>query len=351
MKISSLHKKIKSIYKNQLENHSKNTINSHLKYKEEMFLKNLTKLVGDYGLTDLEAKRAPELNSLINKASAFVSELTKESESKPSIDTLSGVDYQKETKNSVQNYQEAVSSYSNNGGKGFYDVGINAIFQIEQYKDQFMQGIKQATEKGIDIQILEETAKTFENSRPFGSEYRGTVLLTMPSSKLSEFHDILREIEPELVDINSNRYAPTYNSYFITPYFRAHKQVSVEKAKEYLSGTEETASHRTSNALTILGISRSEIMTSGFPGSESGLEHTSYAMNRSFHHADLYSQPHSKKGGRHEHVNGLMPNLFVYSDDELEKLGVEESMILNISIPREIELHDLELNQTLDMTR
>lgn len=348
MKISSLHKKIKSIYKSQISNDQLAFKNRSVIHKENSLMDSINKLIEDHKLDFGE--KSEFLEKTISQLMIASNEINAIAESTPKTKTITHNEFEEKTLKEVDEYKKAVNAYSENGGKGFYDFGIQAVFSIEQYEELFKKALSQAESEGLDIIVLEEDSSLSESQIGL-TDYRGSISLLMPSSQLEKFKSIMESVDSILVENDScNRYAPKYHSVFIMPYFREHPQCTVDSVREYLEHTKDTdTSHRIENAFTLMGVFRSDVSTTGYPFIDSD-RHIVDSMKRAFTSIDIYSKERGK-GQSREHVNGLMPNLYVYGADELKSLGVSEGKTLDISIPREIELHDLELKKTKELTR
>ncbi|MGD1523983.1 hypothetical protein [Vibrio harveyi] len=345
MKISTLQKKIQSIYTQQLKYQEMS--NTSPVRKEDSLANALKKLIDDHS-SDAVGSSQVYLDSMA-KLSALSDDIFTSIEKLPRPDTLTHKEYKEKTGDSVQAYQDAVKAYTKNGGKGFYDIGIQAIFSFPSHQEKFLQAINTAIEEGIDIQVLESESKDLSGNY-IDRDYRGSINFMIPSSALERLKDILVEVDGSLVDSSLSRYSPNYHTTFVMPYFRDHPECNIATARDYLERTKEKdVSHRMENAFSVLGVFRSECYNSGFPYTEGGLNGINSAMDRAFHHVDIYSNARQKQG-RREHVNGLMPNLYVYGSDELDKLGIQQDMVLDISIPREMELVSIELDNSNEMS-
>lgn len=101
-----------------------------------------------------------------------------------SIDIADYGKYQKDVKSGFTSYQNAVQSFSDSGGKGFYDIAISIPNKSDDCEAKMKEAEKQFLENGLDIVLFDCRPLDLGNAKSMFT-------YLMPSSQALQFKQIL----------------------------------------------------------------------------------------------------------------------------------------------------------------
>lgn len=230
-------------------------------------------------------------------------------------------------------YLEGVKQFTESGGKYFYDIGSIVSFRDKETGKRFEQQIKKLQEKGMDIKIIKD--KHFEHKNVDRFTVSDIYSLVLPSSQYSAFEKFVVNSLPE-----DDGFTMSRQNFFIPPFVKGRE--SIPALEEYVSKMEKEIDYYN---FTPYGYSTVKINTTGgygnFVENRPDVSSLKKAVNLSLECVALYEN-------KHDHVNGMMPTLACYGNDDLKKLNIEDEEKSRKTIVKDIKLDDIEQQLKLE---
>ncbi|MFS1426071.1 hypothetical protein LMH73_002480 [Vibrio splendidus] len=324
MNKSVLTNKIRSIYSDfmSIQDRYINKVDEHSLY---LINESTEKLVSAMDGRDLSDELKVQIQTLIDSQRAIydAQKLKRDSNKVTRESVDSSLD------SAVSEYQRAVSVFTSNGGKDFYDV-VTSISNVRGNWDnnrshlhEVEDVINSLREKGHDIQ---EIYRSDDDLSVDGAE---RFAIMMPSSSYTAFQEALESANEHFVEtgFNERPLLVSFDTSFILPH-AVDTQVTIDTVREHLAESGE----RISTAASSLGYLRSSLPYQGFESKN--WDHLKNAMTDAMGNMAHYS----KEG---YHCNGLMPTPYVYSEKSKGLLGLDENSKVVVNVVHDIQKHEL----------
>jgi hypothetical protein len=222
-----------------------------------------------------------------------------------------------------QIYIDSVKEFSEQGGKGFYDIGSLVSVKYDMEVPKFKKEIEKLIESGLDILILKE--KNTGNADMCSYSSSAQFSLVMPSSAYSAYESMMVKEFPEHTFETHN--TAKRENHFIPPLLAQRNQI--KDLLKYSLNTDDVDRYN----FTSLGYSSIVMDTKGgygvFDSYRPDLKALDETVNQSLSCAYMY-----KKEG--DHVNGMMPTLICYDKEESEILGLDPEKKNRVNITDDI---------------
>ncbi|MCI4895957.1 hypothetical protein JL827_25455 [Vibrio parahaemolyticus] len=249
--------------------------------------------------------------------------------------------FEDEVKKSIDEYNKSVKLFADKGGKGFYDLAISMYPNHEMTHNDLISVIEELKENGVDIEILDnEPNEKYDEyrTRPFGGTYYSSLTVVLPSSHMDTLQEAINQKNSAIISTSFTEKSILcdFHAHFIMPYaYDEDREITLDSLKKRIA-KERSKPERTDRivqkAFTSLGFFRSELSYSGFKSEN--WDHLNDAMLLAFENLDLYQNTN-------DHINGLMPGPFGYTDEHSKLLGYEKPTRVNI-------VDDLKLREIKD---
>lgn len=238
--------------------------------------------------------------------------------------------------NATNAYLEGVKQFTNAGGKNFYDIGTIVSFRDKHTSQKFDKHIKKLQEQGMDIKILKEKHIEHEKVNRFTTS--AIYSLVLPSSQYSEFESFIVKNLPEEDGLTLSR-----QNFFIPPFVKGRQSIS--KLEEDIIKNEKDIDYYN---FTPYGYSTIRIDINGGYGkffeNSPEVSNLKEAVNDSLRCVTLYEN-------KHDHVNGMMPTLACYGEEDLKRLNFDGEDTIRKTIVKDIKLDDLDQNEKLEKSK